>query len=198
MAVNNPWRFDNVNGEKQIASETDSDPSKSCDVTDTNTNIDNSFGDNFVDKNLSDKSSHLKREEKEDNNSLSFEPLEDSRQYIDGLESKLRKLNKVSLLKALSERKSDEARRLLDSRIQDLDFLSSARISEANIEEEVEDNPLLRKICPERQAVNLSELEKLLDADSLQKLVEELSNCDIEAEENNKDKVDANHSGTPQ
>jgi len=62
----------------------------------------------------------------------------------------------------------------------------------------VEDNPLLRKICPERQAVNLSELEKLLDADSLQKLVEELSNCDIEAEENNKDKVDANHSGTPQ
>jgi len=198
MAVNNPWRFDNVNGEKQIALETDSDPSKSNDVTDTNTNIDNSFGDNFVDKNLSDKSSHLKREENEDNNSLSFEPLEDSRQYIDGLESKLRKLNKVSLLKALSERKSDEARRLLDSRIQDLDFLSSARISEANIEEEVEDNPLLRKICPERQAVNLSELEKLLDADSLQKLVEELSNCDIEAEENNKDKVDANHSGTPQ
>jgi len=198
MAVNNPWRFDNVNGEKQIASETDSDPSKSSDVTDTNTNIDNSFGDNFVDKNLSDKSSHLKREEKEDNNSLSFEPLEDSRQYIDGLESKLRKLQKVSLLKALSERKSDEARRLLDSRLQDLDFLSSARISEANIEEEVEDNPLLRKICPERQAVNLSELEKLLDAYSLQKLVEELSNCDIEAEENNKDKVDANHSGTPQ
>ena len=42
---------------------------------------------------------------------------------------------------------------------------------------------MIRKLCPERQAVNLSELEKLLDADSLQKLVEELNNSDCEKEE---------------
>ena len=42
---------------------------------------------------------------------------------------------------------------------------------------------MLRKFCPERQAVNLSELEKLLDADSLQKLVEELNDCEGEQEE---------------
>ena len=42
---------------------------------------------------------------------------------------------------------------------------------------------MLRKFCPERQAVNLSELEKLLDADSLQKLVEELNDCEEEQEE---------------
>ena len=45
---------------------------------------------------------------------------------IDRLEVKLRKLQKVSLQKALSERKSDEARRLLDARLQRLDILSSA------------------------------------------------------------------------
>ena len=42
---------------------------------------------------------------------------------------------------------------------------------------------MLRKFCPERQAVNLSELEKLLDADSLQKLVEDLNDCEGEQEE---------------
>ena len=42
---------------------------------------------------------------------------------------------------------------------------------------------MLRKFCPERQAVNLSELEKLLDADSLQKLVEELNDSEGEQEE---------------
>ena len=42
---------------------------------------------------------------------------------------------------------------------------------------------MLRKFCPERQAVNLSELEKLIDADSLQKLVEELNDCKGEQEE---------------
>ena len=42
---------------------------------------------------------------------------------------------------------------------------------------------MLRKLCPERQAVNISELEKLLDADSLQKLVEELNNSEDEAKD---------------
>ena len=51
--------------------------------TDTNPNIDKSFGDNFVDKNLNDKSLSLKKDSNNiDNNSRTFEPLEDSRQYI--------------------------------------------------------------------------------------------------------------------
>ena len=42
---------------------------------------------------------------------------------------------------------------------------------------------MLRRLCPDRQAVNISELEKLLDADSLQKLVEELNDCEEEIKE---------------
>ena len=42
---------------------------------------------------------------------------------------------------------------------------------------------MLRRLYPDRQAVNISELEKLLDADSLQKLVEELNDCEEEIKE---------------
>ena len=58
---------------------------------------------------------------------------------------------------------------------------------QSNIEEEVEDNPMLRRLCPDRQAVNISELEKLLDADSLQKLVEELNDCEEEIKEHSEE-----------
>lgn len=46
--------------------------------------------------------------------------------YLDRLESKLKRLQKTSLQKALSERKSDEARRFLDARIEGLNNISSA------------------------------------------------------------------------
>lgn len=199
MAVNDPWGVNASDGEKQTASETESEPSISNDVSDTKANRDNSFGDNFVDNKLPDNRLHGNVDENQDNSSLSFTHLQDSREYIDRLELKLRKLQKVSLQNALSERKSDEARRLLDARLQSLDYLSAATTtySESNVEEEVEDNPVLRKLCPERQAVNLSELEKLLDADSLQKLVEELNSSDQETLEENKDKDDAKNSNVP-
>ena len=58
---------------------------------------------------------------------------------------------------------------------------------QSNIEEEVEDNPMLRRLYPDRQAVNISELEKLLDADSLQKLVEELNDCEEEIKEHSEE-----------
>ena len=45
---------------------------------------------------------------------------------LDRLESKLRKLQKASLQNALSERKSDAARRFLDARLEGLDYVSSA------------------------------------------------------------------------
>ena len=58
---------------------------------------------------------------------------------------------------------------------------------QSNIEEEVEDNPMLRRLYPDRQAVNISELEKLLDADSLQKLVEELNDCEEEIKDHSEE-----------
>ena len=57
---------------------------------------------------------------------------------------------------------------------------------------------MLRKLCPERQAVNISELEKLLDADSLQKLVEELSNSEGETGEPSNDITQSDNPATPQ
>ena len=44
--------------------------------------------------------------------------------FTDRLELKLRKLQKVNLQTALSERKADEARRLLDARLQSSEYLS--------------------------------------------------------------------------
>ena len=43
--------------------------------------------------------------------------------FTDRLELKLRKLQKVNLQTALSERKADEARRLLDARLQSSEYL---------------------------------------------------------------------------
>ena len=44
--------------------------------------------------------------------------------FTDRLELKLQKLQKVNLQTALSERKADEARRLLDARLQSSEYLS--------------------------------------------------------------------------
>jgi hypothetical protein len=189
MAKNDPWGVTTISNGTKVASETNNETTTSIEETDTKRNTVTVFGDNFVDIDSSDKNANISSIEKEDKLSDSFEPLQDSKEYIDRLEVKLRKLQKVSLQKALSERKSDEARRLLDARLQRLDILSSATstYSESNIEEEVEDNPMLRRLCPDRQAVNISELEKLLDADSLQKLVEELNDCEEEIKEHSEE-----------
>lgn len=189
MAKNDPWGVTNISNGTRGVSETNNETTTSIEETDTKRNTVTVFGDNFVDIDSSDKNANLSSIEKEDKLADSFEPLQDSKEYIDRLEVKLRKLQKVSLQKALSERKSDEARRLLDARLQRLDILSSATstYSESNIEEEVEDNPMLRRLYPDRQAVNISELEKLLDADSLQKLVEELNDCEEEIKEHSEE-----------
>ena len=64
------------------ASENDSEPSVSSDSTCTTANIGTSFGDNFVDKKQTDKIIDYSVDEIQDNSSLSFEPLQDSREYI--------------------------------------------------------------------------------------------------------------------
>ena len=53
--------------------------------------------------------------------------------YLDRLELKLRKIQNVSLQNALSERKSDEARRLLDARLQTLDYQSGPTLAYSEV-----------------------------------------------------------------
>jgi len=184
MAKNDPWGVTSNDSEISSVSRTDSEEQSIC-SDEVKTKIEKSFGDNFIDNNIIGRDLTSDEDVNPDISSSNFEPMKDSKEYIDRLESKLKRLQKASLQKALSERKSDEARRFLDARIEGLNHISSAstQYSESIIDQGVDDNPLIRKLCPERQAVNLSELEKLLDADSLQKLVEELNNSDCEKEE---------------
>lgn len=178
MSVIGPWGFDS----KSKANE-------QCDSHSSDAGSQNSFDDNFVDNDSIDKRLSIptaaKVIEKKEQPTSAFEPLTDSREYLDRLEFKLRKVQDVSLQKALSERRSDEARRLLDARLigPENSGLSSDSQLEPHIVESVEDNPILRRLCPERQAVNLSELQKLIEKDNLQKLVEELGECEIEPEQ---------------
>ena len=53
--------------------------------------------------------------------------------YLDRLELKLRKLQNVSLQKALSERKTDEARRLLDARLETIEYLSGSTLTYSEV-----------------------------------------------------------------
>ena len=174
MSVIGPWGFDKANEQGDLQS---SEPDNPC-------SFDDNFVDNSTDNSLST-STCAKVIEENEPSTVPFEPLPDSREYLDRLESKLRKLQKSSLQKALSERRLDEARRLLDARLISTEnsWSSANNQPEAHIEESIEDNPILRRLCPEGQAVNISELQKLLEGDNLQKLVEELGECEIEPEE---------------
>jgi len=93
-------------------------------------------------------------------NSTDYQPLPDTHDYIRVLESKLKKVQGSGSLTAnLSLKRADEARRLLDS---------AARSVNADLPPEliqdltIQDNPLLRTIFPERQAVAQSELTRLV------------------------------------
>ena len=59
-------------------------------------------------------------------------------------------------------------------------------------DESVEDNPVIRCLCPEKQAVNTSEFQYLLNYDSLQKIVQQEEKAEFTS-----DKVEQNISCTP-
>jgi len=86
-----------------------------------------------------------------------YQPLPDSQEYLHTLEAKLKKVQSTSIGKALAERRSDEARRLLDSKVQRL-TVDNELLDDAQIP----DNLLLRRVFPEKQAVSQSELQKLV------------------------------------
>ncbi len=108
-ASNDPWE----------ASSTTTDNESSIAILGPRVNNESShqFDDNFV----NNKEIDSKAAEKSPEETKPFEKLEDSEEYLETLERKLKKLSTPkdkdkSLLKALAERRSDEARRYLVSR----------------------------------------------------------------------------------
>merc|ERR1712083_891123 len=118
-----------------------------------NSEKDTGFTDNFVIENNSD--------EKED-----LEKLPDHEEYLNRLENKLNKLQKKSsIAKELAARRSDEARRMLDS--------NAAAVEYFEDEELDENSAISRRLFPEKQALTVSEIAQLLESDTLDKSVQE-------------------------
>ena len=97
-ASNNPWEATSTNDNVTASSKVDNSAS------------DNQFEDNFVGRD--------EQQQATVEASKPFEKLEDSKEYLAALERKLTKLSnpkdaEKSLVKALVERRSDEARRYL-------------------------------------------------------------------------------------
>lgn len=135
-AVNNPWE-----GETSFSS---------SQTQEKEVEVEHQFEDNFSDQDPS----------------KPFEKLDDSDEYLEKLERKLKKLTEPSksktLLKALSERRTDETTRFINEEgaIRSNDILPTD-------DSEVDDNPVLRKLFPDKQAITVGELQKLVDADIL-------------------------------
>ena len=105
------------------------------------TSQDQSFQDNFVDK------------------------LPDSQEYLTKLETKLTKLQKKSIAQQLSLKRSDEARRMLDSNAAAIELFEDADVEE--------NSAITRRLFPEKQALTMSEIAKLLESDALARATEQ-------------------------
>ena len=92
--------------------------------------------------------------------------LPDHEDYLNKLETKLDRLKKKSSIsKELALRRSDEARRMLES--------SAAAIEVFEDEELDEQSAISRRLFPEKQALSVSEIARLLESDTLDKSVQE-------------------------
>lgn len=100
--------------------------------------------------------------ELEPSSPLALEPLPDSAEYLAHLETKLKRLctqkDSSSLVKDLQARRDDEMRRFLQD---------SQSISTHSEDQDIDINPILRRIAPERQALTIEEQVRLLEADQL-------------------------------
>jgi len=88
--------------------------------------------------------------------------LPDHEEYLSKLENRLNNLKKKSsIAKELAFRRSDEARRMLES---------NAAMVELFEDEDLDENSAIsRRLFPEKQALTMSEIAKLLESDSLAK-----------------------------
>lgn len=88
--------------------------------------------------------------------------LPDHEEYLNKLESKLDRIKKKSsIAKELAARRSDEARRMLESSAAQVEFFQEEEIGENSV--------ISRRLFPEKQALNMSEIAKLLESDVLAK-----------------------------
>ena len=108
------------------------------------------------------------------------ERLPDHEEYLNTLETKLAKLGtKSSISKELALRKSDEARRMLES--------SAAAIELFQDEDLDEKSAISRRLFPEKQALTVSEIAQLLESDVLDKSSQKIEENDSKASVNNED-----------
>ena len=92
--------------------------------------------------------------------------LPDHEDYLNKLETKLNRLKKKSSIsKELALRRSDEARRMLES--------SAAAIELFEDEELNEQSAISRRLFPEKQALSVSEIARLLESDTLDRSAQE-------------------------
>ena len=91
--------------------------------------------------------------------------LPDSQEYLNKLEGKLNKLQKKSIAQQLSLRRSDEAKRMLDANAASIELFEDADVEEKSA--------INRRLFPEKQALTMSEIAKLLESDTLAKATEE-------------------------
>ena len=92
--------------------------------------------------------------------------LPDSQEYLNKLETKLNKLQKKSsIAKELALRRSDEARRMLDANAVNIELFEDS---------DIEHSAVSRRLFPEKQALTMSEIAKLLESDELAKNTDEV------------------------
>ena len=91
--------------------------------------------------------------------------LPDSQEYLNKLEGKLNKLQKKSIAQQLSLRRSDDAKRMLDANAASIELFEDADVEEKSA--------INRRLFPEKQALTMSEIAKLLESDTLAKATEE-------------------------
>ena len=96
--------------------------------------------------------------------------LPDHEEYLNRLETKLNNLKKKSsIAQELRNRRSDEARRMLDA--------SAAAVELYEDSDLTENSAMNRRLFPEKQALTLSEIAKLLENDTL---AEEVNKSEVE------------------
>ena len=96
--------------------------------------------------------------------------LPDHEEYLNRLESKLNNLKKKSsIAQELRNRRSDEACRMLDA--------SAAAVELYEDSDLTENSAMNRRLFPEKQALTLSEIAKLLENDTL---AQEVNKSEVE------------------
>ena len=112
--------------------------------------------------------------------------LPDHEEYLNRLETKLNNLKKKSsIAQELRNRRSDEARRMLDA--------SAAAVELYEDSDLTENSAMNRRLFPEKQALTLSEIAKLLENDTLAQEVNK-----SEVEEPDQPEKSADNSSTSQ